>query len=95
MEQVNSIYNSTIHLDVLDAEKRYNHVLLLNENTKLHNSNLLIIITIIVIGSFLCIIVLYYNNRKNKMLYEQEVKLKENEERISVLSYELEEKKKK
>lgn len=28
------------------------------------------------------------------MLYEQEVKLKENEERISVLSYELEEKKK-
>lgn len=94
VEQVNSIYNSTIHLDVLDAEKRYNHVLLLNENTKLHNSNLIIIITIIVIGSFLCIIVLYYNNRKNKMLYEQEVKLKENEERISVLSYELEEKKK-
>lgn len=94
VEKVDSFYNSTINLDVLDAEKRYNHVLLLNENARLYNNNLIIIITIIVIGSFLCIIVLYYYNRKNKMLYDQEVKLKENEERISALSYELEEKKK-
>lgn len=94
VEKVDSIYNSTIHLDILDAEKRYNHVLLLNENTRLYNNNLIIIIAIIGIGLLLCIIILYYNNRKNKMLYTQEVKLKENEERISTLSYELEKKKK-
>lgn len=97
VEKVDSFYKSTIHLDVLDAEKRYNHVLLLNENTRLHNNNLMaliIIVVIVCIGLLLYIVVLYYNNRKNKMLYDQEVKLKENEERISTLSYELEKKKK-
>lgn len=97
VEKVDSIYKSTIHLDVLDAEKRYNHVMLLNENTKLHNTNLIALIIIIIvigIGLLLCLIVLYYYNRKNKMLYDQEVRLKANEERISALSYELEKKKK-
>lgn len=97
VKQVDSVYNATINLDVLDAEKRYNHVLLLNENARLHNNNLIaliIIVVIVCIGLLLYIVVLYYNNRKNKMLYDQEVKLKENEERISTLSYELEKKKK-
>ncbi|WP_455638163.1 tetratricopeptide repeat protein [Parabacteroides sp.] len=94
VEKIDSFYDSTINLDILDAEKRYNHVLLLNENARLHNNNLIIIITIIGIGSLLCIIILFYNNRKNKMLYIQEVKLKEDEERIAVLSYELEKNKK-
>lgn len=96
-EKIDSVYNSTIHLDVLDAEKRYNHVLLLNENAQLYTSNLIaliIIVVIVCIGLLLCIIVLYYYNRKNKLLYVQEIKLKENEERISTLSYELEKKKK-
>ena len=96
-EKADSIYNATIHLDVLDAEKRYNHVLLLNENARLQNNNLIgfvIILGIIGIGLLLGIIVLSHYNKKNEMLYKQEVKLKKNEERISALSYELEEKKK-
>lgn len=94
VEKTDSIYNALIGLDVLDAEKRYNHVLLLNENARLRNNNLMIVIVVITLGSLLCIMVLYYNNRKNKRLYTQEVKLKASEERISVLSYELEKKKK-
>lgn len=97
VEKVDSLYNSTIHLDVLDAEKRYNHVLLLNENARLHTNNLIAIIcivTLICIGLLLYVIVLYYYNRKNKLLYAQEVKLKENDKRIYVLSCELEKKKK-
>ena len=97
VEQVASYYNSTIHLDILDAEKRYNHVLLLNENARLHTNNLIaliIIVSTVCIGLLLCVIVLYYYNRKSKLLYVQEVKLKENEERIFTLSYKLEEKKK-
>lgn len=96
-EKADSIYNTTIHLDVVDAEKRYNHVLLLNENVRLNNNNLIelvIIIGIISISLLLGIVVLFHYNKKNKMLYEQEVKLKKNEERISALSYEFEEKKK-
>lgn len=96
-EKLDSFYNSTIHLDILDAEKRYNHVLLLNENARLHNNNLIelvIIVIIVCIGLLFGVIVLFHYNKKNKMLYEQEVKLKKNEERISVLSYELEKKKK-
>ncbi|WP_418550476.1 tetratricopeptide repeat protein [Parabacteroides goldsteinii] len=96
-EKADSIYNATIHLDVLDAEKRYNHVLLLNENARLHNNNLIgfvIIVGIVSIGLLLGIVVLFYYNKKTKMLYEQEVKLKKNEERISALSYEMEKKKK-
>lgn len=95
-EKADSIYNATIHLDVLDAEKRYNHVLLLNENARLHNNNLIgfiIIVGVVSIGLLLGIVVLFYYNKKTKMLYEQEVKLKKNEERISALSYELEKKK--
>lgn len=99
-EKLDSFYNSTIHLDILDAEKRYNHVLLLNENARLHNNNLIELVIIVIIVIIVCIgllfgvIVLFHYNKKNKMLYEQEVKLKKNEERISVLSYELEKKKK-
>ena len=97
VEKADSIHNATIHLDVLDAEKRYNHVVLLNENARLHNNNLMALIIIVIfigIGLLLCLIVLYYNNSKNKMLYAQEVKLKENEEKIVTLSYELEKKEK-
>lgn len=95
-EKVDSFYNSTINLDVLDAEKRYNHVMLLNENTRLHNNNLMsiiIIVFIIIIALIVCIIVLYIYNKKNILLYAQELKLKEDEEKISALSYELEKKK--
>lgn len=97
-EKSDSIYNATIHLDILDAEKRYNHVSLLNENARLYTNNLIaliIIITFVCIGLFLYAIVLYYHNRRSKLLYAQEVKLKKNEEKIFSLSYELEEKKKK
>lgn len=97
VEKVDSLYNSTVNLDILDAEKRYNHVSLLNENARLHNNNLMaliIIIAIISVGLLLGLVLLYYHNRKNKMLYDQEVKLKENGERIAALSYELEKKKK-
>lgn len=96
VKKVDSVYNSTINLDILDVEKRYNHVLLLNENTRLHNNYLMsifIIILIVVIVLIVYIIILHRYNEKNKMLYSQELKLKKNEERISKLSFELEKKK--
>lgn len=97
VDKTDSVYNTSINLDILDAENRYNHVLLLNENTKLHNNNLIniiIIVLIIFVGLIMYIVYLYKDKEKNKKLYEQELKLKDNSERISKLLCELENKKK-
>lgn len=93
VEKVDSFYNSTINLDVLDAEKRYNHVILLNENNKLRNKNLIdaILLTVIIIVCMIVFVIYQYRNKlKNKKLYEQEIKLKQNDIRIYELSSELE-----
>lgn len=96
VEKLDSLYEVTANLDILDAEKRYDHVIILNENAKLHNSNLInIIITIvlIIIGLIIYIIFLNKNKKKNQKLHEHEIKLKDNEEMILKLSFELEKKK--
>lgn len=93
---LDSIYNSNIEDDILDIEKRYNHVLLLNENTKLYHNNLINIFfinIIVIIGLILFLVYLYKNKEKNRRLYEQEIRLKENDIKIYELSSELERKK--
>lgn len=96
VEKLDSLYDSTAKLDILDVEKRYDHVMLLNKNTKLQNSNLInIIITILilVVGLIIYIIFLIKNKEKNKALYEQDIKLKDKDKMILKLSCELEKKK--
>lgn len=96
VDKLDSVYNSSINLDILDAEKRYDHVLLLNENTKLYHNNLINIFfinIIVIIGLILFLVYLYKNKEKNRRLYEQEIKLKENDIKIYELSSELERKK--
>lgn len=95
-DKMDSVYNSSINLDILDAENRYNHVLLLNENTKLYHNNLINIFfinIIVIIGLILFLVYLYKNKEKNRRLYEQEIRLKENDIKIYELSSELERKK--
>lgn len=95
VEKVDSIHNSTINLDILDAEKRYNHVVLLNENNKLHIKNLFNIIGLtvtIIIGLIMFIIYQHKNKMKSKKIYEQEIKLKQNDIKINKLSFELKKK---
>ncbi|WP_075559658.1 tetratricopeptide repeat protein [Parabacteroides timonensis] len=92
VEKVDSIYNSTIHLDILDAEKRYNHVMLLNENNQLRITNLvdiIILILIVIICLILFIVYQYRSKLRNDKLYEQEIKLKQNDMKIYELSSEL------
>lgn len=90
---LDSIYDLNTKNDILDIEKRYNHVILLNENNKLRNKNLIdaILLTVIIIVCMIVFVIYQYRNKlKNKKLYEQEIKLKQNDIRIYELSSELE-----
>lgn len=87
---LDSIYDFYAKADILDIEKRYDHVKVLNENNKLRFNNLIgFILLIIAVVTALIVYIAYLQNNKmkNEKIYEQESKLNE-------LSRELDKKKK-
>lgn len=87
---LDSIYDFYTKAEILDIEKRYDHLKVLNENSILRHNNLInltLLIIAIVVALVIYLIYLQNNKSKNKKIYEQESKLNE-------LSRELEKKKK-
>lgn len=94
---LDSVYNLQNDVNLLDIEKRYNHVKMLKENDELRINLLLNIVLLAILAVFILIVFIFYQQKtksKNFKIYEQQKVLNCNEIKLLQLEAELNKKQK-